>query len=356
MQQNYEANLSFLENIYRKGEQQGHAFICLPPSIPIYEVGDYTSKRKPIREYLPWVLENYRRQVDFFEACGCDGVPVASLMTGTHIYAAAFGCPVHEFPDSNPCALPLLSSAKEADKLPEIEVRQSPGLQRIFELAEALRSELGKDVFLGPPDIQSGFDTAALVWSKSEFLCAMRDEEEKDSVKRLTDKCARLLKNFLKEFRREFPLTSPCHCPSGAWAPPEMGPWVSNDECGAFSNADFEEFCLPELIDLSETFGGLGMHCCASAEHQFESFKKIPNFYAFNRVKAQRGYAPILSAFDGQESPVFTLAWLEDSEIIELLQKASPWHRFVFVKTGCEIEEAKIWLEKMRSISARINA
>lgn len=78
-----------------------------------------------------------------------------------------------------------------------------------------------------------------------------------------------------------------------AWAPPEMGPWLSNDECGAFSTVMFEELCLPEFVDLAETFGGLGMHCCAGAEHQFESFRKIPGFYTFNRVAAQRGYASL---------------------------------------------------------------
>ena len=72
-----------------------------------------------------------------------------------------------------------------------------------------------------------------------------------------------------------------------------MGPWLSNDECGAFSTVMFEELCLPEFVDLAETFGGLGMHCCAGAEHQFESFRKIPGFYTFNRVAAQRGYASL---------------------------------------------------------------
>jgi hypothetical protein len=225
-------------------------------------------------------------------------------------------------------------------------------MYRIFEFAHAVQKELGKDVFLSPPDMQSGFDTAALIWEKTDFLCAMSDDTEKEAVKRLVAKCAALFKEFLIEFRKEFPNCSPCHCPS-AWAPPEMGPWLSNDECGAFSTAMFEEFCLPELVDLSGTFGGLGMHCCADAEHQFESFRKIPNFYVFNRVAARRGYAPLLDYFAGDSAPIHVLAWISDEDIEYLIRNAPSGTRFIFVFSGSKDEDAKPWLDRMRALSPR---
>jgi hypothetical protein len=58
-----------------------------------------------------------------------------------------------------------------------------------------------------------------------------------------------------------------------------MAPWASNDECGAISPAAFERFRLPKLVDPAESFGGLGMHCCADAEHQFSLFQRIPGFH-----------------------------------------------------------------------------
>ena len=164
---------------------------------------------------------------------------------------------------------------------------------------------------------------------------------------RLAGKCARLFKKFITELRKEFPNLNPCHCPN-VWAPPEMGPWLSNDECGVVSTLVFEEIMLPELVDLAETFGGLGMHCCAAAEHQFASFKKIPNFYGFNRCKAQRGFTPIFEHLGGLEGPTHTLSWLAEEEIAELRAKAPAGTRFVFVWTGADIEEAKGWLERMR--------
>ncbi|MCX7045683.1 MAG: hypothetical protein NTX50_09400 [Candidatus Sumerlaeota bacterium] len=349
-----ELNERFLRNIYRKGAFQGHAFCCAPPVEPIYSLpdGDYTLSNKPIENWVPWVAENYRRQVDLLEAVGDDSVPCARLSTGTHLFAAAFGCEVRQSNDNNPFALPFVKSVERADAIEAPDLWKSPPLQRVFELGRAVQKELGKDVYLGPCDLQSGFDTACLIWEKQELFAAMLDERGQASVRRLAAECARLLKNFLVALREEFPRLSPCHCPS-VWAPPEMGPWLSNDECGAIGVEHFREFLLPELVDLSETFGGLGMHCCASAEHQFEAFKEIPNFYAFNRVPAKKGWRPILEHFGGPQAPVHALAWIEEKDIEYLIAHAPDGTRFIFELCDAQPDQARAWLERMRRMSAR---
>ena len=73
-------------------------------------------------------------------------------------------------------------------------------LQRVMELAAAVRRELGSDVTLGPPDMQTGFDTACIVWDKTDLLCSL--VENPDAVKRLASKCARLLRSFIAAYRR----------------------------------------------------------------------------------------------------------------------------------------------------------
>jgi len=347
-------NEKFLRNIYTKGPFQGHGFVVSPVQIGVVDFPDYdyTLSEKPAQDWAPYVVENYLRQVKSLETLGDDAVPCAKVITGTHIYAAAFGCRVHTYPDNNPAALPRAYTAAEADRLEQPDLWKCPTLYRTFELAHAVQRELGKDVYLGPPDMQTGFDTAALVWEKGDFLRAMADPQEKDAVKRLAGKCAGLLKTFLLEFRKEFPLCSPCHCPD-VWSPPEMGPWVSNDECGAVSTRMFEEFCLPELVDLSQTFGSLGIHCCASAEHQFDSFRKIPNFYGFNRVAAQKGYTPILGPLGGSQAPVHVLGWVTKEESVALMQQAPAGTRFIFNLLGATLEEARTWLDEMRAVSLR---
>jgi len=354
-----EQNKAFLRNLYAKGPFRGHGFVCKPALIPVYEGpdNDFSTSDRPITEWVPWAVENYQRKLKLLDEVPSDDVPTCDMATGTHVYAAAFGCPVHCAPDTNPCALPLVTTAEEADALEEPDIWSSPSLYRVFELADAARRELGPDVPLGPPDKQTGFDTACLIWEKTGIYAAMLTDGEKESVKRLTDKCARLLIRVIKELQKEFPTMSMRGCP-GVWTPPDMPPWYSNDECGAFGTDLFEEFCLPELVELSETFGGLGMHCCANADHQFPLFRKIPNFYAFNRVPAKqgkRGFEPMLEHLGGADGPVHVLSWITDEATEELIRHAPEGTRFIFAKMGADADSATAWLEKMHALSPRID-
>ncbi len=346
-------NQQFVCEIFA-GKASPPAFQYRPPLIPLAEVGDYTLSDQPVSKWTPWVVENYRRQVDALERHGDDSVPVAKVGTGTQLFAHAFGCKVHIPSGDNPCALPMAASAEEAEKIEMPDIWKSACLYRVFELAEAVRRELGPDTALAPCDLQTGFDIANLIWNKTDLLCSLI--ENPDAVKRLSAKCALLLKTFLLELRKEFPTMSPCHCP-GNWVPPGSGAWVSNDEVGILSPAQFGEFCLPELIDLSHTFGGLGMHCCADAEHQFPGFKHIPNFYAFNRVAASAGphrgsYLSLLEHFAGPAAPVHCLAWLTDETIEQLLARAPVGTRFIFVQMGGDDALAARWLERGRTLAA----
>ena len=344
-------NEAFLRNIYKKGPVEGHGFVCTPAYISTSDAQgrDYTLTDRPIPELASPIIKNYERRIQLLQASEHDGVPHVDITTGTHIFAAAFGSAVHTYEDNNPIALPLVSTPDAADQLEVPDIWKTPVLYRIFEMAYEIRKRLGSDVPHTPPDIQTGFDVACMVWDKQEIFIAMIDEDRKEAVKRLVDKCAMLVKEFLTSFLEEFPNVNPCICPD-TWAPPEMGPWVSNDECGSLSNHMFEEFCLPEMVELSEHFGGLAMHCCAQAEHQFESFKKIPNFYAFNRVEAAEGYAPLLKHFAGPEDPVHVLCQMDDETVEMLIHEGSPDMRYIFTCDQMNKEDSKKWLEKMRRI------
>lgn len=342
-----EKNKAFVRAVF-SGSADRHGFVCHPQQIPIFEQGDYTLSDKPVKEWVPFVVENYRRQSAMLNRLQDDSVPVASLTTGTHLFAQAFGCNVHSYIDNNPCALPLVNNAAEADQLEMPDIWKTECIQRVFELGQLVLKELGPETALGPCDLQSGFDIACLVWNKEDLLCSTALDP--DAVKRLSRKCAQTLKTFLTEFRREFPTLSPCNCPGCCWTPPELGPWLANDECGTMNGEMFEEFCLPELIELSEAFGGLGMHCCADAEHQFPHFNKIPNFYGFNRVEAKRGYMPLLEHFTGKGSPVHVLAWISDDSIEQLIHSAPQETRFIFNLMDVDYEAGVRWLDKMRSI------
>jgi hypothetical protein len=344
-------NKEYIRNIYRKGPFQGHAFSVNGAITPVYKhpKGCFTLSTEPVAEWLPWAIANYRSQLDCFARVDHDGVPQVHVNTGTHIYAAAFGCRVKACGDNNPFALPILASPEEADRLSEPDIWKSPTIYRIFELAEAIRKELGPETDFGPCDMQTGFDTAALIWNKEDLFCAMCDPVGKQAVKRLVDKCARFLRKVIMELRKEFPTMSPCHYPP-VWSPPEMAPWVSNDECGSINTEMFEEFCLPELQDLSSIFGGLGMHCCADAEHQFPGFARIKGFYAFNRIPARQGIAAVFPLFGGPDGPVLAIAGQEVEAIEELLRQAPSGTRFIFDMTGGSLEASQRAIDRLRAI------
>jgi len=341
-----ERNQQFLTDLFA-GPFRGHAIIMdapLPPREPAEALddGDFAISQRPVKAWVPTILRQYENMLAWHEALGDDGVPFARLWTGTEIIAAAFGCPVHVYEDSPPCALPLVTTAAEADAitLPDLHARP---LERVFELGTLLRDRLGPDVPLGVPDIQSPFDIAALIWRKEDFFIALHEEPE--AVKRLVAKCQQLLTTFLHEFKRQFPNCNLCHCPN-AWAPPELGCWLSEDEAGSLSVPMFEEFCQPVLGDLSRTFGGLFMHCCATADHQYAEFKKIPNLRGLNRYFQEPGPGPAIRTFAGH--CVLMMAWFDEATLNMMLDLALPDSRFLLNPSAATLDEAKALYERLR--------
>lgn len=343
---------AFLSQLYRRGPFERHAFIAMPGGLaPVWEVGDWACSQRPVREFLPALLKNFHKANAFHEAVGDDSLPTMSLSTGTHLYAVCLGATPHYYPDNNPFAEPIFKTPEEADRLVLPSASGSRIVGRILEMAHLLKTELGDDFTIGPPDMQTGFDTACILWDKTNFFETLVEEPE--SVERLANKCADFFLDFVRLFYREFPDAAMAHCPN-TWVPAGLGPWVSNDECGALSPAMFERFCLPELIRLSETFGGLGMHCCADAPHQFPLFKKIPNFYAFNRVPSiQHGGTwqkdAALGILGGENGPVFVPGWCSEETVAWLLANAPHGTRFAFHSNGfATVDEGKRWLEVCR--------
>jgi len=335
-------NREFLTDLFA-GPFRGHAIIMGHQGPQGPGPGDVAIPTRPVKDWLPFHLADYEARLKWHEALNDDSVPYVKVHTGTHLFAAAFGCPVHVFEDSPACALPLVTTAEEADRL-RVPGLDAPPLARVFELAEMLRERLGPDVSISVPDIQSPFDVAALLWKKQEFYLATIERPE--AVKRLVGKCHALLETFLKEFKRRVGECNMCHCPT-LWAPAELGCSLSEDEAGSMSTRMFDEFCLPALTGLSRTFGGLFMHCCATADHQYGSFLKIPNLRGLNRVFQAPGPRPAIECFSGHA--VLMQAWTAEDGMCKMLDMALPNTRFLFDVSAQPIEDQKPVLERLRA-------
>ena len=341
-----ERNRIFLTNLFC-GEFKGHAVICVPPLVSSVQAGDYAVSNEPVKKWVSWAVRNYELMREWHEALDDDSVPYVPLTTTTGLFAAAFGCPLHQFEGSQASARPIVFSPQEADRLP-IPDLDTPPISRFFELAELIREQVGPEVPISVPDIQSPFDIAALIWSKEHFYEAL--VEHPDAVLRLVEKCHILLKNFLTEFKRRFGEVNMCHYPF-AWAPPEAGCWLSEDEAGCISSRMFEKFCLPFLVDLSETFGGLFVHCCAYADHQYSNFLKIPNLRGLNRDLKATDIKLTIDTFSGRT--VLMVAGATEAQIYTLLEMAQPNTRFLFNISASNIDEARRLIERIKEKCGR---
>lgn len=244
----------------------------LPPAPPLWP--DKVSERIALR----WA--EYELMCRKAELVDDDRVPYLSNVTGTEIFAEAFGCAVHRPDDNMPFALPLIHSAAEADRIKTPELSTS-SLAYLFDIADELYRRGGPEALTKPVDIQSPMDIVALIWDKSDLFCAMI--ETPAVVKELAVKVRALFVAFFDEWFKRYGTTFVAHHPDYIM---HGGITMSVDEVGALNPEMFQTFFRDELVALSEHFGGLGVHCCADARHQWGNFRDLPG------LKVMNHYAP----------------------------------------------------------------
>ena len=242
------------------------------------------------RERIEWIWNTYRQQTERAAWLNDDFIPRFGMVTGTEVFAEAFGCRVHRPPDDMPFARPLIRSASDVARVDVPELSTS-SLAYLFEMADELHHRDPEAVFQ-LVDIQSPMDIAALILEKQAFYTALIDAPE--AVKELTLKVRRLLVAFLDEWFRRYGTRYVAHYPDYFMA---GGMTLSEDEVGSVGADMFQEFFLPELAFLSERYGGLGMHCCANARHQWANFKCIPGLRVLNLVQPPEVVADAFSFF-----------------------------------------------------------
>jgi len=239
-----------------------------------------------------------------------DRVPYISNVTGTEIFAEAFGCKVHRPDDNKPFALPLIHSASEADrmKIPELS---ASSLAYLFDIADELHRRGGPNSVMKPVDIQSPMDIVALIWEKTDLFCAMIEAPE--AVKALADKVRALLVAFFDEWFKRYGTTFVAHYPDYVM---HGGITMSVDEVGAINQDMFLEFFRDELVALAEHFGGLGIHCCADARHQWENFRQLPGLKVMNHnappTRNAREYLLDAMRFYGNAVSQVPVGWTPD--------------------------------------------
>lgn len=226
-----------------------------------------------------WSWHKYQLQLEQLEWLEDDMLPFLDVYTGTEIFAAAFGCPVYYPENDMPFALPLIHSAEEVSSV-QVPRLDSPAIAPLLDMAAKLRRRAGDSALLHLVDLQSPMDISALIWDKTQFYPALI--QAPNAVRELAGKVRAFLIQFLDVWFSSFGLEFISHYPDYYML---RGITISEDEVGAVSGKMFNTLFLPELAELSARYGGLGMHCCANARHQWKNFKEIPGLRLINLVQ-----------------------------------------------------------------------
>jgi hypothetical protein len=277
-----------------------------------------------------------------------DRIPYTSNMTGTEIFAEAFGCPVFRPSDNNPFALPFIHSAAEADRLRQPELSTS-SLAYLLDIADELHRRGGPGVLMKPVDIQSPMDIVALIWEKSDLYIAMLETPE--AVKALAEKVRGLLTDFFDEWFRRYGTTFVAHYPDYVMF---GGISMSVDEVGAVNREMFAEFFEDELIQLSQHFGGLGIHCCADARHQWASFRSLPGLRLINHnlppTRDPHEYILDSLAFYGNRVAQMPVGWIPDGPPETWPAQFPPGTRVVFEVQAEDAGQAVMIAEELQRV------
>lgn len=290
-------------------------------------------------ERIEWAWQTYERHVESAQWLRDDSIPFLNPYTGTEIFAEAFGCAVHRASDNMPFALPMICRAEEVAKLQVPDLDVAP-LALLFEMADELKRRAGNGALMKLVDIQSPMDIGALIWDKSCFYLAFIQAPE--AVCELAAKVGQLLTAFLDEWFARYGTEFIAHFP--AYYMPQ-GMTLSEDEVGVVNRDMFEGFFLPELIELSQRYGGIGIHCCADSKHQWESFCKIPDLRLLNLVQPANVLREAYAFFADRTSQMHS--WCGAGPAWTWPKKYPEGSRVVIHTTATTREEAERLSEKL---------
>jgi len=279
-----------------------------------------------------------------------DRVPCLNNMTGTEVFAEAFGCRIHRPDDTNPFALPLIHTAAEADalKIPELS---TCSLAYLFDIGDELYRRGGPDAVTKPVDIQSPMDVVALIWNKADLFIAM--VEVPNAVHALAEKVRKFMVAFFDEWFGRYGTTFVAHYPAYVM---HGGITMSVDEVGSVSNEMFRTFFRDELVAMSEHFGGIGIHCCADARHQWGNFRDIPGLKLINHnappIRDAREYLLDSLRFYGKKVAQMPIGWTPDGPPESWPSQFPEGTRVVFEVQAEDAAEAAAIAERLQETRA----
>jgi len=134
---------------------------------------------------------------------------------------------------------------------------------------------------------------------------------------------------------------------------------MSVDEVGAVNPEMFQEFFRDELIALADHFGGLGIHCCADARHQWGNFRELPGLKVMNHnappTRNAREYLLDAVRFYGDQVAQVPLGWTPDGDPDTWPAQFPKGTRVVFDVTATDAASAALIASRLQELRQALN-
>jgi uroporphyrinogen-III decarboxylase len=209
-----------------------------------------------------------------------DYVPFLDPFEGVTVLAEAFGCKVEVPLYGDPWIREPLIHQNHDDvwflKKPE---SSNHIYTRTLETLRFFEENTGFAIPVGATDPQGPLDVASLIWNNSYFLqsCLLHKKEVHHLLNIITDA-------FIEFYTMQYEcLRNPAYpVHSFQLVNSNDGISISDDEAVLLSPELFEEFGVPYLSRIADSFGGLYYHCCGDFGHILDKILCIEGLRAIN--------------------------------------------------------------------------
>jgi Uroporphyrinogen decarboxylase (URO-D) len=292
-----------LENDDRAGSIVGYVGPRVRGGAPVRSALFSTEGRDTVKARLLDPLKFLAAQLEEVEGQSNlrgDLVPALCPTLGVIAVPSAFGSEVVWWENDFPAVRPLIGDRPQlvrSLRRPKVTDGQ---LGRILDTTRVFleRTEGRVPIRLG--DIQGPIDNAALIFGHTDFLEALITAP--GEVHALLDMITDLMIEFAAAQREIVRAAGAEFVPSSfqPWLPDGEAISVANDVGVMLSPALHDEFSVPYLNRLSDTFGGVYIHSCGDWTHLFPSLENVRGLRGLEFGASEAPYDKILARFGGK--------------------------------------------------------
>lgn len=228
-----------------------------------------------------------------------DFVPFLMPSIGVVAIPSAMGCEIMWWEDDLPAAMPAITDPEQVYDLPKPKVNDGV-MGMALDYTQCWLNKTGGKYPIGMSDCQSPLDIAALILGHSNFLLALytHPKEVHYLLKLITEiqiEFIQTQRNLIHQYGAEYVGTS-----NFPWIPEGFGVNMCHDENVMISPEMHDEFALPYLNQISDTFNGVFIHSCGKFVHNLVSFEKVYKLRGLEFGASEAPYEPVIDYFCGK--------------------------------------------------------